>query len=287
MNKQQKAGVFMKLRALICLALSSLLLIAGCTQSSNGTDTSEIHNSVQTDRSNAESRSDKSAADQNDVKDHSSTASTPKLGSLNQTLQAIQKQLSDQKQLSLPSDVPIEVGKYHSAVVNEQASGYSVTFKQTNTPAAVNDPSLAHAKTIAAIRARTFQNKNDAAKQISHNTFSASDGKAVDLGHGITGYADAGAGTAGISWNEGRWTLASLSPTSNAEEGVDLARELVAYLEQHSLPIPHQYGTVQVYTDKRQSSVRWQSGTTIFELTGAKTPLTLIKIACSIKAFDE
>ncbi|GEB76700.1 hypothetical protein [Sporolactobacillus inulinus] len=277
----------MKLRALICLALSSLLLVAGCSQSSNGPNTAENHDSVQTDRSTAESENDKSTVHQNDATDHPSKESTAKLGSLDQTLQAIQTQLSDQKQLSLPSDVPIEVGKYHSAVVNEQASGYSVTFKQTNAPVAVNDTSLAHAKTIAAIRARAFQNKSDAAKQISHATFNASDGKAVELGHGITGYADAGAGTAGISWNEGRWTLASLSPTSDAEEGVDLARELVAYLEQHSLPIPHRYGTVQVYTDKRQSSVRWQSGTTIFELTGAKTPLTLIKIACSIKAFDE
>ncbi len=156
----------MKLRAVICFALSTLLLIAGCSQSSNGPNTAENHDSVQTDRSNAESRNDKSAADQNDVKDHSSTASTPKLGSLNQTLQAIQKQLNDQKQLFLPDYVPIEDGKYRSAVVTEQASDYSVTFKQTNTPAAVNDPSLAHAKTIAAIRARTFQNKNDAAKQI-------------------------------------------------------------------------------------------------------------------------
>ncbi|WP_152080528.1 hypothetical protein [Sporolactobacillus terrae] len=286
MNKQQKAGVFMKLRAVICFALSTLLLIAGCSQSSNGPNTAENHDSVQTDRSNAESRNDKSAADQNDVKDHSSTASTPKLGSLNQTLQAIQKQLNDQKQLFLPDYVPIEDGKYRSAVVTEQASDYSVTFKQTNTPAAVNDPSLAHAKTIAAIRARTFQNKNDAAKQISHNTFSASDGKAVELGHGITGYADAGAGTAGISWNEGRWTLASLSPTSDAADGTDLAREIVAYLEQHRLPIPHQYGTVQVYTDKRQSIVRWQAGAAMLELTGTIPPLTLIKIACSIQKFD-
>jgi hypothetical protein len=262
------------------------LIIAGCSQGAgeNSKPTGHTSSSQTESSSNANnegsSSQDNSSGASNETTNNQTTAKT---GTLQQTLKDIGTVLKDKGKLRLPQQVPVEKGKYISAIVKKLASGYTITFKQTNTPVAVNDKTLAHSKTLAVVHAQNYASREEAAKQISYHKFGPTDGMAVDLGHNITGYADAGAGTAGISWNEGRWTLAALSPTTDADKGKQLARNSVAYLEQHTLPIPHQYGTIQVYTDNRQSMVRWQDGDMIFELTGINDPIILLKIAVSIK----
>lgn len=276
-------------KPMIIALLLTILIIAGCSQG-------EGKNSKPTSHSSSSQTENPSPNVNNDVgsstKDESSGTSnektttdqtTSKTGTLQQTLKDIRIVLKDKGLLRLPQQVPVEKGKYISAIVKKLSAGYSITFKQTNTPVAVNDKTLEQAKTLAVVHAQNYASHAEAAKQISYHKFGPTDGETVDLGHNITGYADAGAGTAGISWNEGRWTLAALSPTTDADKGRQLARDSVAYLEQHTLPIPHQYGSIQVYTDNRQSMVRWQDGDTIFELTGINDPLTLLKVAVSMR----
>ncbi|SFG98481.1 hypothetical protein [Sporolactobacillus nakayamae] len=277
----------MKKQVIITL-LFTALIIAGCSQSAVESSKPTGDSSLsQTDSSSSNMNSvgsstqDKISNSPNEKTNTNQT--TAKTGTLQQTLKDIRIVLKDKGQLHLPQQVPLEKGKYISAIVKKQSSGYSITFKQTNTPVAVNDKTLAHVKTLAVVNAQNYASRAEAAKQITYHNFGPTDGAAVDLGHNITGYADAGAGTAGISWNEGRWTLAALSPTTDADKGRQLAREIVAYLEQHTLPIPHQYGTIQVYTDNRQSMVRWQDGDTLFELTGINDPIILLKVAVSMK----
>jgi hypothetical protein len=274
----------MKKQVIITL-LFTILIIAGCSQSAGESSKSAGNSSSsQTDRS-SKANNDGSSSQENNSASHEKTdtnQTAAKTGTLQQTLKDIQTVLKDKGKLRLPQQVPVDKGKYISAIVKKLSSGYSITFKQTNSPVAVNDKTLTHAKTRAIVNAQNYASRAEAAKQIAYHKYGPTDGAAVDLGYTITGYADAGAGTAGISWNEGRWTLAVLSPTSDADKGRQLSRDIVAYLEQHALPIPHQYGTIQVYTDNRQSMVRWQDGDTIFEFTGINDPLRLLKVAVSI-----
>ncbi|MDF2910111.1 MAG: hypothetical protein K0Q56_992 [Sporolactobacillus laevolacticus] len=211
-----------------------------------------------------------------------SSASAVKTGSLQQVLRDTRSLLKSQNQVRLPQTLPVEKGKYISAIVKKDSPGYTVTFKQTNTPIQVNNKTLTKAKTVTIFKAIGYASSAETAKQITFHAYGKSDGQAVDLGYSITGYADAGAGTAGISWNEGRWTLMVLSPTADAENGKTLARKVVAYLERHTLPIPHQYGVIQLYTDNRQSMVRWQDGKTIYELSGIENPMSLLAATVSV-----
>ena len=60
----------------------------------------------------------------------------------------------------------------------------------------------------------------EASEQVAFENFSELEGQPIDLGYGITGYQDAGAG----------------------ESGEKLAREATEFLETHTLPIPKPNG---------------------------------------------
>ncbi|MCQ2008388.1 hypothetical protein NOM01_00080 [Sporolactobacillus sp. STSJ-5] len=278
----------MKKLTFIAAFLLTVSLIAGCTQDT-GDGSASVHQSSSSQADSSSSKASSSSSVQDNANSSTATKNKPekkqvseKTGTLQKTIMDVKSLLKGQAQPLLPQKLPIENGSYISAVVKNQASGYTVTFKQTSTPLKVNDKRLSTAKTIAVITRHTYSNEAQAAKQMTYHKYGSSDGEAVPLGHQITGYADAGAGTAGISWNEGRWTLASLSPTSESAKGEQLARSIVDYLEVHSLPVPHQYGRVQTYTDNRQSMIRWQDRSSIYELTG-NDPLALLAIAVSMK----
>lgn len=202
-----------------------------------------------------------------------------------QVIQSVQKKLKTKLTVKLPHTLPLAAGKYLTALPTSAADSYTVTFFQTAKPVAINDPSLKKGTgtKIAVIKATGYTSSSQAKSQIGFEKLDQSSGELVDLGHKITGYADAGAGTAGISWNEGRWLLMALSPTSQASQGRTLAKQTVNFLETHTLPIPHQYGAVKVYTDDRDSYVQWQENQTVYMLNGIKTPADLLKAATSVK----
>lgn len=272
----------MKKLSVILSVLFSAILITGCSQSSSNDNQGSSSAAQQSSSSQADSSQTSSSASSNSGSPSSSTASI-KTGTPEQVLKDVRTSLKNHNEVLLPRALTVEKGKYASATVNETSSGYTVSFKQTGQPVKINDSSLGSAQTLATFKSTTYASSSEAAKQISFHKYGKSDGSSVNLGHKITGYADAGAGTAGISWNEGRWTLMALSPTSDAPKGIALAKKVVSYLEIHSLPIPHQYGTIQVYTDSRQNYVMWQEGKTIYELTGINDPLKLLSIAVLMK----
>lgn len=111
-------------------------------------------------------------------------------------------------------------------------------------------------------------------------------GYPVYLGHNIIGYGDAGAGTQGISWHEGRWTIEVLSPIDESllgsKDGIPTAKKIVAYLDKHRLPVPKKYGMIQLYTDSRQSNIQWQKGNHIYHLYSHSSPIDFVKLAVSL-----
>lgn len=272
-----------KLSALIA-AVSAVFLIAGCANgsagSSGGAKSSTGQSQVQNSEAGSSTAASRNARTESSA---SSNGSSVEQGSLEQTQQEIRSALKTTAGLKLPQMVPVPKGYYISALAQHTSSGYTVTYKQTARPLKVNDPSLSQARTLVTLKATVYSSDAEAGKQISFHRYGASDGQSTDLGHRITGYMSAGAGTAGVSWNEGRWTLMALSPTPDQVKAISLAKSVVAYLDVYLLPVPHQYGMIKIYTDSRKSLAMWQDGRTVYQLTDAADPMSLVQIAVSVK----
>lgn len=294
-----------KFSAIISILLL-ILLIAGCSQGTsthnqdsastpaqsaskhekhsdkNSNTGSSSGSSVRSTQSSSEStQTVRTSSTSQSSSDDSASSSSVETGTLAQVLREIRTNLKTSGRL--PQNLTADPGKYFSATTQQSASGYTINFKQTNQPVKVNALSLTRSKTIATLKVIHYSSAAAAAKQFSFHKYGKEDGEPVNLGNTITGYQDAGAGTAGTSWNEGRWTLMALSPTEGAAKGVALAKNVVSFLQAHSLPVPHQYGVVQVYTDNRQNLIRWQDGRIIYQLSGISDPTRLLTAAVSMK----
>lgn len=278
----------MKKSAALFTGLLCMMLISGCWGGSNQdqkSNTSKEPNSSQVAQSSSESagsNSSTSDASSNSTNEPSAESKTKNSASESSVLNEVRSKLKIDV-VRLPQFLPVANGKYLSALVSSSEKGYSVTFKQTDRQTKVNDSALKNAKTIATIKATVFPSAADAEKQIPYRKYTSSDGSTVSLGHNITGYSDAGAGTAGISWNEGRWMLAVLSPTSESQKSTNLARQVVEFLEKTALPVPHAYGTAQMYTDSRKDTISWQNGKTVYTINDTSGALTLLKVTASVK----
>lgn len=298
----------------IIAVLCAVFLIAGCGQNASSDDHQKSgaaqQNKKEDTQSNTSSNSsgsqankgadgssaaDKSAANatggigqssgSGSVENSTGQTKTSNAQTPEQVIQNVRKQLKTTLVVKLPHALPLAAGKHLTALTTSAANSYTVTFFQTTKPVAINDPSLKKGTgvKIAVIAATGYASSDQAENKIGFEKLDQSSGEPVNLGHKITGYADAGAGTAGVSWNEGRWLLMALSPTSQASQGRALAKQTVNFLETHTLPIPHQYGAVKVYTDNRENYVQWQDNRTVYTLNGIKTPADLLKAATSIK----
>lgn len=71
------------------------------------------------------------------------------------------------------------------------------------------------------------------------------------------------------SWNEGRWAIAVRTTTDAPKEGEQLARQTVSFLEEHTLPIPHEHGSLHLDVYEQGSLVKWQKEELVYGLTAA------------------
>ncbi len=110
----------------------------------------------------------------------------------------------------------------------------------------------------------------------------------IDLGFGIEGSRDAGAGHQYISWNEGRWFIGLDYPTDTQyvtekyPNNTALAKQMVSYLESHYLPAPQDKGVIKVrgFKDSPQVKIQWQVDKVVYEINSDKNnPIEAIQKA--------
>ncbi|RIW33238.1 hypothetical protein D3H55_11300 [Bacillus salacetis] len=97
----------------------------------------------------------------------------------------------------------------------------------------------------------------------------------TDLGHSIQALVEGATGHQYISWNEGRWLIQMDFPTDSQyayepyPEGVELAKEVVEYLESHYLPAPEDRGMISIngFSDSPETVIQWQKGKSVYEIT--------------------
>ncbi len=192
----------------------------------------------------------------------------------------LQKRLSEWK-LELPSWTAENSG-HIGAAVREEKDSVEIQFYETEEPMLLNDPALANATKTALLTIQRFSSAATANEQIAFEQYDKVGGTPVDLGYGITGYQDAGAGSLFTSWNEGRWAIIARTKTDTPKEGEQLARQTVSYLEEHTLPIPYEHGSLHVDVDEQGSFIKWQKKELVYGLT-AGTNAELLEWATLFK----
>ncbi|MFT8323179.1 MAG: hypothetical protein ABF649_20130 [Bacillus sp. (in: firmicutes)] len=210
------------------------------------------------------------------------------------TTASIKNQLKMEGAL-LPTIFPISKNGYLAAKIAENTlDSYSVNFYQTDKKTAVNDSSLDTNKEIplfASFSAKKYTNDSaDKQKDLFSTTTNVDqipDEMAVDLGHGIKGITEGAAGHKYLAWQEGRWILQIESLSVDNLDQVGIAKKMVAYLEKHSLPVPHDKGRVKVNYkqggDKVEVSIYWQNGETVYQLETEEVPNNALMMAVSVE----
>ncbi|MGM9950846.1 MAG: hypothetical protein ACI33P_12000 [Lysinibacillus sp.] len=170
--------------------------------------------------------------------------------------------------IALPSWTA-EESRHIGAAVVEEADRVEIQFYKTDGPMKVDDPALEGLQETALLTIEHFSSSEEANEQVGFQDYKEVGGEPVDLGHGITGYQDAGAGSLFTSWNEGRWAIVARTTTDAPEEGVQLARRTVSFLEEHTLPIPYEHGSLHLDVNEQGSLVKWQKEELVYGLTAA------------------
>ena len=168
--------------------------------------------------------------------------------------------------IKLPAEFPVTTGKHLTAITSSEQDAVTINFYQTDTPLEMNDAQINKAgQFVGQLQITKHATEKSASEEIDKTVFT--DGEAVDLGHGITGYQDAGAGSQFTSWNEGRWAIIARSTTEKSEDSLALAKETVEYLETHMMPIPKQHGHLHIDANTQGSLAMWQKEKFVYTLT--------------------
>lgn len=190
-----------------------------------------------------------------------------------QIIEDIKDEIVVDFKVKLPEELAVADGRHLSAVVVSEEDYYEVTFIEADEPLEINDPKLFDEKALLIVRGKIHQSTEAAGKEIGYQPIQEGMPE-VDLGYGITGYQDAGAGSSFITWHEGRWSFIMRSRNDEAGNaaGEKLAKEIVEKLEKQTLPIPHEQaaGTFSSGEDRTVDTNRiaWQEEDIVYEVYG-------------------
>lgn len=199
-----------------------------------------------------------------------------------EVLDAINKDLKTDLPKLLPAEIPLEQGKYLTAKTKSDANSYEVIFYQSDEQIGLNHETIKDGQIFARLHAQKYESVQEAGEQIAFENFSELGGQPIDLGYGITGYQDAGAGSMWTSWNEGRWAIAAHTRTSEGEKGEKLAKDATEFLETHTLPIPKPNGSAHIDVYQSDNRIIWQKENVVYMIDEVKDPMDALEIATSI-----
>lgn len=197
----------------------------------------------------------------------------------------LEQTLQTKIHFQLPTNVPVSKGHYLTAQTKKIKNGEVITYYEAKKKVRVNSAALAKTpkKVIAKLQIKNYSTPSKANDQIGYTKFTKKSGQKQKLSTSINAYQDAGAGQLYTSWNEGRWALTTHSYTNKQDQGVALAKTTVAYLDKKSLPIPKQYGAIQLDAVGKNHRLVLQRDQQIIQLSSVQKPMTLLQIATSMK----
>jgi len=233
----------------------SIFLLAACEETNKSTtadpDTAADSKSSEIDTTNSPSKEEPGTSQPEEV---------------SATTEDFQSIIPSEWDVEIPADFPVSKGSYLTAITTTDDDVLTFNFYETPSKLALNDKNIEQDGTyIGQLTITKYGSKELAGKEIDQTVFDS--GQTVDLGYGITGYQDAGAGSLFTSWNEGRWAIIARSLTEKAEESLTTAKETVEFLETNMLPIPKDYGYLHVDAEQSGTMAKWQKENYLFAMT--------------------
>ena len=270
----------------------SFLQSGSSTQSSRPVESAQ--GSAAASSENAENSSS-SVQSQSDSSDPSVSSAVTALQTQQEVLQQTKAVLSTKVPLKLPESVPVAKGECLTSAAVSQSWYYKASFYGTEQPAAVNSKDASKGKLIAAVEGTEYKNANSAKENINGYTqvdlSVANKDALVDLGHNIKAVEDAGCGHGYLSWNEGRWCVNVDSPNDPTyqnktyPDSKKLAKNIVAYLDDHMLPVPEKIGLIAVnnWNNNMGAIISWQDNQMVYQVT-SQDPMTALQVAVAMKS---
>lgn len=272
----------MKKKILTAAAVLSCFALAGCNSKKTDTEASSSSSSA------AESSSSTSQSSAGETAASSTAESSKEETSAPSTSEQADKVLaevaSEYPNDTLPTSImTASEAPYLTAATTgaSDQSNFKVLYYAEDSPIAVNDSKVNSLSPIASYEKKTYASADEAIQAI--NAIEPS-GSTVDLGYGITGYRDAGAGNVYIGWVEGNWRISVHASNIQGEDAEPLAKQAVEYFESAYLPAPEQAGQIRLEVsngDYQHNSVTWQSGAAVYTVTHGEA-MQAVKMAASI-----
>lgn len=154
-------------------------------------------------------------------------------------------------------------------------------------------------KELATVSGRIYSNSEEASEKSGlHETNEVSE-EDINLGYGIMGDEEGGAGHFLLNWTEGRWRFNIDMPNSDpddpdkiASDSVNVgkpkkaAKEVVEFLESNTLPIPRDKGTVSMNygagAEVLSVTAKWQDQNMVYEVSSSQAPVDTLTIVTSM-----
>ncbi|MFL2101030.1 hypothetical protein [Desemzia sp. FAM 23989] len=262
-------------KPLVVLGVCGMLL-AGCSSDS---DSEPMESSAQMEESQsseaASSMSSESNAESSSNQEESSDTSKEESASSESEVRSELEM--DPAVVFLPTYMP---ENSHANIVTNNENEYTVAYtdEQGNDLAAVSGTIYTDADTALA--------EMDA-KMNGAVSATPDEETAVDLGYGITGYGEGAAGSQYLSWEEGNWDFTIHSLSVDKMDAPEIAKRIVTYLEESSLPAPSEKGLILIDYPQGGDSVfvdiMWQKENRVYELSTHQVPLEALEMVVSME----
>lgn len=261
------------------------------SQSISSSPTAQSSSSAQSSASQSSSTASSSAAGSttNSLTGQIKSSAVNPTGSDVQRLMAFNQSMRSKlgKNVLLPTTSGLSTSNGHLNVrYSGNADSYTIYYSVGYTAKSLNDATLSSQIPYLVFNKKTYASQSAAAQAIRNYDLDTSGLATVDLGHGIKGTIDAGAGQRYLTWKEGKWQLTVHAAAVNGEDPLPTAQHIVALLEQYYLPAPDDRGTgtfeVSVGDGERPQVLTWMRGNVVYTMEAHSTD-TLVQMAASLK----
>lgn len=278
-----------KISRFLAIGLCGVVL-AGCSTNDDNTadssttesketqsvDTTSIESSSATSEANSSTTSEKTEGSE----EAASSTEQESQGTPSQESVDVASELKmDPENVLLPTDFPTDnPSSVTSDITTNEPYSYTVSYTDDQGELVTASGTLYKSFDLAKDEMDTFSG----GKSISPFEEGSS-----DLGYGITGYGEGAAGSQYFSWEEGNWLFSISSVSEDQMDNPEIAKKVVAYLEDHYLPAPNDQGVVYIQYPQGGKDVnvdiRWQDGNMIYQLQTTRVPLDALEMTVSME----
>ena len=262
-------------KPLVVLGVCGMLL-AGCSSDS---DSEPMESSAQMEESQSSDAASSMSSESDTESSSSQKESSDTSKEENESPESeVRSELGmDPAVVLLPTYMP---ENSHANIVTNNENEYTVAYtdEQGNDLAAVSGTIYPDADTALA----EMEAEMNGAVSVTPNEETA-----VDLGYNITGYGEGAAGNQYFSWEEGNWDFTIHTLSVDEMDAPGIAKKIVAYLEENSLPAPSEKGMILIdYPQGGETisvDIMWQKENRVYELSTSQVPLDALEMVVSME----